>query len=292
VVRLLLIIGLWVSWLVATAHGADVVYFKQFNSDFLHIKGKIDVGDDAKFKNIILSLYKRGIEISGVGVYSPGGAVFPSRKIGRYIRTMYLGTWAPVEFVPQPFNMNVDYWTQVYQTRYCIFDEKTGMDPSRGMNFNRVTRRGDPNCVCASACFLIWAAGAGTRQVSRDEVPGAMKQRLAIDIHRPYFDPKEYALWQHENARERYEALQTAVETYLREMEVPGSIIRRMFSISSNETSRLTHEEALLMNDRSLVPPYLDELYRARCGKDYEVCGKKFWSEVYSARIKELEKMD
>lgn len=274
------------------APSAEIVHSVRFKHDWVDIKGRINLGDDVKFKNTILALYRKGIEVTGVGVYSPGGAVYPSIKIGRYIRTMYMGTWAPVEYLPMPFNMNVDFWTRVYQTRYCILDEKTGMDPSRGMNFNRVTKQGDPNCVCASACFLIWAAGAGTNQVSRNEVPGAMKQRLAIDIHRPYFDPKEYALWPQQDARARYEAQQSFVETYLREMDVPESIIRRMFSIASNQLSRLTHEEALLMNERSLWPPYLDELYVAKCGEDHEVCGKRFSSQMYSERIRELEKMD
>jgi hypothetical protein len=289
--RLCVFLIFWFSSSVATS-SAEIVHSVRYGHDWVDIKGKINLGDDVKFKNLILELARKGVAVSGVGVFSPGGAVYPSLRIGRYIRTLYLGTWAPIEHVPSPFNMNVEFWTRVYQTRYCIMDEKTGMDPKRGMNFNMVTKQCDPNCVCASACFLIWAAGAGTNQVSRNEVPGAMKQRLGIDIHRPYFDPKEYALWPVEDARGRYETIQKVVGGYLRDMEVPETIVRRMFSIPSNQVSRLTHEEALLMNERSLLPPYLDEMYVAKCGEDHEKCGKKFGAEIYFQQIRELEKMD
>jgi hypothetical protein len=284
-----------IVWLLSGAEvwSADIVHSMRYGSHFIDIKGRIYVGDDVKFKKTILDLASKGIEVGGVGVFSPGGAVYPSVKIGRYIRTLYLGTWAPTEFVPQSFNLNVEFWTRVYQTRYCVMDEKAGLtDPRRGMTFNVVTKEGDPNCLCASACFLIYAAGAGTKQVPRNEVPGAMKVRLSIDIHRPYFDPKEYALWHVEDARQRYEVVQKVVDTYLREMEVPDAIIRRMFSIPSNQLSRLTNEEALLLNDRSLLPAYLDEMYIAKCGEDHTKCGKEFSRGIYFKRIRELEKMD
>ena len=118
-----------------------------------------------------------------------------------------------------------------------------------------------------------------------------MRNKLNIMIHRPYFDPKEYAKWPQTDAKSRYQAQQKFVEDYLREMEVPDSIIRKMFSISSTDLVALTREEITMMDSRSLWPPYLDELYIARCGKN-EACQEKFVQETYFQKIKELEEMD
>ena len=261
-------------------------------STYISILGPIEYGDEVKFKNELLRLAKTGVRVSGVHVYTPGGSVYSAIKIGRYIRKIHLfGTWAPVEYLPFPFNMNTEYWTDYLQSNHCWSHDKRGEYVMTQLN--RVTRRGDQNCICASACFLIWAAGAGVNQqgTNTEDVPGAMKAKLSILIHRPYFKPEEYAHWPQKDARSRYEATQRFVEEYLREMEVPDVIIRRMFSIPSNQLSPLTREEIATMDRRSLWPPYLDELYIARCGKN-EACQERFIQEAYFERIKELENMD
>lgn len=275
------------------AYSAEVSSAKSKEGQtYIFILGKIEAGDEIKFKNELLRLAKQGGRVSGVSVYSPGGSVPAAIKIGRYIRTIHLfGTWAPIEYLPFKYNMNVDYWTDFLQSNHCFTYDRSGSYVD--MTFNRVTKRGNPNCVCESACFLIWAAGAGVNQQgSRNpEIPGALKIKLSIQIHRPYFNPAEYAKWPQKDAKSRYEAQQRFVEEYLREMEVPEAIIRRMFSIASTELSPMTREEIAMMDARSIWPPYLDELYIARCGKD-EACGNQFAHEVYFERIKELEMMD
>jgi hypothetical protein len=258
----------------------------------IFILGKLNVGDEVRFKNELLTLAKRGIRVTGVNVYSPGGSVYAAVKIGRYIRAIHLfGTWVPHEVLPFSYNMNVDFWNDYVQSNHCFMYDKKGEYVQ--VTYNRVTRRGNSNCVCASACFLIWAAGAGVNQQGSrgTEVPGALRMKLSILIHRPYFEASEYAKLPRIDARSQYEGTQKFVSDYLREMEVPDAIIRRMFSIPSNELSPLTREEVATMDARALWPPYLEELYIARCGKN-EACQENFVREVYFEKIKELENMD
>ena len=60
---------------------------------WLQIVGRIDDGDEVKFKNMLVDAINRGEQIAKVSVYSPGGRVDPAMKIGEYIRTMHLSTF-------------------------------------------------------------------------------------------------------------------------------------------------------------------------------------------------------
>jgi hypothetical protein len=258
---------------------------------WIFIVGKIEVGDDDRFKQELLNLAKNGQKVDAVAIYSPGGSTLTALKIGRYIRTMYLGVWVPTEFEGIRFNVNAEYWTDFLQSRFCIMVDNSGTVSQ--FKFNRVTKVGNPNCLCASACFFVWAAGAGTHQqgVPEHHVEGTPIAKLSILVHRPYFDPKEYAQWPGETAKKRYEAAEVAVRQYLKEMEVPDRVVQKMFSVASNEVVPLTREEVETIDRRSLWPPYLDEMRIARCRGD-QTCEKQLGRETFFERIKELEKMN
>jgi hypothetical protein len=75
----------------------------------LFILGKIELGDEVKFKNTMLRLAKNGTRVTGVNVYSPGGSVYAAIKIGSYIRAIHLfGVWLPTETLPFSFNVNME----------------------------------------------------------------------------------------------------------------------------------------------------------------------------------------
>ena len=104
------------------------------------------------------------------------------------------------------------------------------------------------NCVCASACFFIWAAGS---------------ERGGEDVylHRPYFDPKVYRDFP-ENTATAYGDLARSARAYLTDMDVPTPVIDRMFATKSTDATRLTEEELELLE----MAPYFQEFIIAKCG--------------------------
>jgi hypothetical protein len=112
---------------------------------WLQIVGRIDDGDDAKFKNMLVGAINRREQIERVSIYSPGGRVGPAMRIGRYIRTLHLSTVAP-QLVPLLGRQTCDVHTMSGRTTV--------------LEYEPLRNRGDPRCMCAGECFLIWAAGS------------------------------------------------------------------------------------------------------------------------------------
>ena len=105
---------------------------------------------------------------------------------------------------------------------------------------------------CASACVFILIAG-----VSRTAWPGA-----AVGLHRPYYEPREFAGLSLSDAEKKYKVLHDFSRRYLEEMEMPTAAIEKMFSISSDDIYYLTTKD----NDRLLVQPSAySEWIRAKC---------------------------
>jgi hypothetical protein len=255
--------GVWFLWSANPTYGADI--FRHDPLPWIYVVGEIEPGDEYKFKSVLQSAINKGIVIGNVAIYSQSGAVEAAIRIGRYIRTMRLRTSAT-------------YVVEPYETNYCpIYAESTRVDS--GMSFNPKTKQGDPRCLCASACFLIWMGGVGGGKFNIQE---------RILIHRISFKG-QYGKLSEQEARIRYEAAQKRVEEYLKEMGAPDTLIRRMFSIPSSETSYLTKTELGAL--KNLLPPYLEELYDAKCGKDRE-CRDKFERQLYFEAGKVLENMN
>ncbi len=108
--------------------------------------------------------------------------------------------------------------------------------------------RDQKNCLCASACFFIWAAGS-TREGER------------IYVHRPRLDPKVFDDLP-EKAGDVYATVARDARSYLADMDVPTSIVDRMFDTASTHGSPLTLEELDQMGEA----PYYSEFRISKCG--------------------------
>jgi len=257
-------------FLALTAFGgradAAEIYSQKHPSGWtwIFIVGKIELGDDKRFKDVLLENARKHVMISSVALYSPGGAVEPALRIGRYIHTMRIATIGPYSFKPILNIVNCPY----NNGKLARYDLKTG--------------RGDPSCTCASACFLIWAAGLGADAHNDNVQP-------RIQIHRIAFDRQIYANLSVEQAQAKYESAEARLVAYLKDMDVPPSVIRRMFSIPSSSISYLTVDELKMM--RGALPPYLAELYDAKCGKNQK-CRDDFEERLYFETVPKLEEMN
>lgn len=85
----------------------------------------------------------------------------------------------------------------------------------------------DPqNCICASACFFIHAGGLA---------------RYGTDtyVHRPYFDPEDFAGLSFAAAQVAYSQMIEEANLYLQEMNVPPEIIQFVFEPPPDEALAL-----------------------------------------------------
>ena len=111
----------------------------------------------------------------------------------------------------------------------------------------------DENAECSSACILVLAGG-----ISRGALPGA-----ELGIHRPLFQPEEFAELSHLESQDRYSALSAAVKEYLSRMGIADTLFDVMMNVPSRKMEFLTREFAeathLLGND-----PAYEEWQRAK----------------------------
>jgi len=213
--------------------------YQQHKFSRIFIVGPIVVGDDEKFRKLILSLIKKDLPPYQVSIFSNGGAAYPAMEIGRQIKMLMLPVEAPSRPINEPGKQT------------CLVDPPPSASSSMRVvwTYFYLEKRGDNRCRCDSACFLIWAGGG-------------KRTGEGVYIHRPYFDAKMYGNLSFEQARQKYSEMQGAVTAYLRETEVPETVIARMFSVDSADISNLTEAEYRQMAFR----PYADELIIARCG--------------------------
>jgi hypothetical protein len=85
-----------------------------------------------------------------------------------------------------------------------------------------------------------------------------------IEIHRPYFDPEEFSRLDVREARTRYQELMAKARAFLTKVSVQSSIIEKMFSIDSQNTTYLSEEEIESLR----MSPELSELELAKCGPE------------------------
>jgi hypothetical protein len=231
---------------------------------WLQIVGRIDDGDDTKFKNMLVEAVNRGEQIERVSIYSPGGRVGPAMRIGRYIHTMHLSTVAP-RLVPLLGRQTCDIHTMSGRTTV--------------LEYEPLRNRGDPLCTCAGECFLIWAAGSVRYgdgvQIRRitEHAEGEVKREEA---------PAEHLRSNHE-----------IIEEYLGDIGVPEATISRVFNAAPDKVEYLTrHERDELTNPKAL--PLLRELVGARCAQYAATspamlaCEKAILRELYWEGAKEL----
>lgn len=171
----------------------------------LWLSGEIVAGDAQKFS---AALDRAGGGVKGVMLSSPGGSPQEAMKLGRLIRERGFFTQAPAA------------------------DALGGM---LGEGPAPLCRGAD--CVCASACFLVWAAGVERH----GNMLGIHRPAPDFGSHRPSFAARIY----------REAALMPAllallgdVRGYLDEMDVPQRYIDRMTRAPDAGTYWLSAEEA------------------------------------------------
>lgn len=190
------------------AAGAASIACADEGCQTLWLSGEIVAGDALKFSRV---LEENAPTLKGVKLSSPGGLPQEAMKIGRLVREKGLYTEAPATV------------------------SRSGILGGGG----KALCTGE-ECVCASACFLIWTAGV-ERHGDRIGI-----HRPAADFggHKPGFAAELY----YEAAlMPRLLALLADLRGYLGDMQVPERYINRMTRARRADTYWLSAEEALAM---------------------------------------------
>ena len=218
-----------------SCHGMEMTFWKDdVGQLWLQMTGRIEAGDDVKFREMLAGAINRNEQIENVSIYSPGGQVAPAMKIGSYIRTMHLTTVAP-QLVP------------LLGQHLCKMHKVAGRTT---VDYDPRTNRGDPRCICAGECFLIWAAGS-------------VRRGDAVKIGRMALKEDDRASPSGIPTTDVHGGSQKAVEAYLRGLGAPETAIDKIFDGSSDKLEYLTKDERSALADASL--PWLRELLTARC---------------------------
>ncbi|PWU01238.1 MAG: hypothetical protein C5B53_03130 [Candidatus Melainabacteria bacterium] len=206
-----------------TAIGAEIFV----SGSAVHIVGLIETGDDERFRTAVSRAIQEhpGEPVQSLRIYSSGGNLDAALKIGDQVYALQLETWAPEKFP------NGRWKCEIVKT-VISFDPKT--------------QGGDSRCVCASACFFIWAAGA----VREGEILG---------VHRPSFNANEFASLSPSDARLRYDALLKNTKASLQKWGIPEDIVDAVFSINSASISFLNQSE----NVCTVLQPSMNKLLRS-----------------------------
>ena len=167
------------------------------------LKGEIVSGDFNKVFSVVRANHPF---LDRLLLWSPGGSVEEAMKIGRFVRKAMLITQAPT-------GMGLDDGSGDLISTY-------GMDQFC---------KGDA-CNCASACFLIWAAG-----IERDG--------WSVGLHRPSIETTSFGNLPPEKASQMYRSLLEEINAYLLEMEIPPSLTEAMTNTSSAGIRWLTIKE-------------------------------------------------
>jgi hypothetical protein len=207
---------------------------------FVNLWGKIESGDNQKFRELIMPYLKSGYPIFKVNIFSVGGDVQAAMGIADQIKTLQTRTVAPTRFADivngQPIERAYPscWFTENYDTPKVV----------DGYNW----------CTCASACFLIWASGI-TREGNH------------VGIHRIYFtdeNGRQFGQLSGPDGRTQYLQAQAYFQTYMKKLDVPSTISDRLWATNSQNIHFLQKDELDLMQST----PYLEEQTLARCGPD------------------------
>ena len=195
------------------------------------IKGRIEPGDAGKFAQLVRNSHPF---LHDVALWSPGGSVEEAVKIGRLIRKGLIFTEAPLNS---------------QKNRYYL--DASGL-PAERQGWGSLLSVRDcegANCVCASACFLIWAAGI--------ERTGSV-----LGVHRPTISSTAFAALPADRAGTLYRQLLSEVGTFLDEMEIPRRYVELMTDTASNDVRWLNLDEANSLE----TAPSIAEWFASTCG--------------------------
>lgn len=187
---------------LASTFTFDYWYGRRYH---INLDGKIEPGDDEKFKREVLKHIRQGHLITALQLNTPGGNVPAATSIGEQARLLQLQTVAP-------------------------FKDNNGDQICRYGSVDNLTYKRGDDCECASACFLIWSGGVD-------------RAGQYIGIHHPYFDKKMYGSLTPEKAEEMYMGMADDVRRYLTKMEISDTIINKMFRYISKEMYYMNADE-------------------------------------------------
>jgi hypothetical protein len=211
---------------------------------YLHMWGPIVQGDDDKFKSTILPYLRNGYLLFEVHIFSGGGDVAAAMRIGDQIRTLQAMTNAPTNFINEPGYAQC--WFVASASHGGI-----GYDQNTNYKRNLKTNAGASWCDCASACFLVWASGV-TREGNY------------VGIHRFRFDEMYFGSLSASEARKQYRDFEKVFRDYLAKLDVPLTIVDRLFATDSKHMYYLTTSELELVKSTPDVEQYVD----AKCPPD------------------------
>ena len=221
-------------------------------TDAIVIRGTIVEGDSAKFHDIMIQ--ENFFET--VILRSRGGNIQEAMKIGRDIRRLLLETEGP----------QLDYYPEREGTlRYGGGDYPLCIE--NGVGEYKGSRYKGSECVCASACFLLYVAGA-RRALSY------------VGIHRGYVRADISRDLGLDAAAQIYISISKPISEYLHEMGVAPRYADIMLRTSSQEIYIPKLPE--VMADFYGWIPEIDEWLIAKCNT---VSERQLWEEEHKAEL-------
>ena len=183
----------------------------------VYLEGKIEKGDLDKIKH-----EAAGKIIRGITIWSSGGSVEEALNISNFANERMIYVKAPAQYNSPPCE-----------------------DPIT----DKIRPRKSANCVCNSACAIIWLLAP-------------WRGGNIVGIHRPRFDHKEFAGLTPPQAKIAYNKMIDDVKQRLQDERVNAGIIERMMSTPSNDIYYLTEQDFRVVGKRSA---FLEELLIAKC---------------------------
>jgi hypothetical protein len=237
---------------------------------YVTLIGPIERGDDSKFRELVLPQLRRNVLIFEISVFSSGGDVATAMALGEQIRTLQTRTISP-------------YYEAVIRNNQKVATGKTSCTIWEWKQYGMMPRTdvGKSWCECASACFLVWASGA-------------VREGGRMGIHRLYWPGTDFGNLPPAEARVRYKKAQDTFTAYLTKLDVPQSMIDRLFATDSHSMYYLSWPEMQLMQST----PFVEEMTYSRCGKSKKesMSAKNNWTmredpehiECYRSILKQL----
>ena len=186
---------------------------------WLLIRGPIQKGDAQKFSDL---LQKSHPFLEYLFLDSPGGLVDEAMAIGKMVRRALVQTWAP------------EQTKRNGQRKFSIFTKPSCAGAT---------------CQCASACFLIWAAGVE-------------RNGWILGLHRPSTTDATYVDLRPSDAAPRYREQLTKIRDYLEEMDTPRRYVDLMVDTNSADMTWLTQKD----QDGLSAPASIAEWIKSSCG--------------------------
>ena len=189
--------------IVSLSINVNAANFLRADNNGLVIFGPIQQGDYIKFKQALRTFERPPI----IKLASTGGELFEALKMGRLIRQLKLSTEAPTKGSKHVCGFSV--WSAPEVDSPNVYGKR---------------------CVCASACFFLWASGAERKTGD-------------IAVHRASAEGDEVAKMTLSQYSKMYDEGQEEMQNFLNEMGFPPKWYDLISSIPSTEFYPLSYKE-------------------------------------------------